>query len=241
MNIIIHHSGSAGNLFQADDLLLDPGVRIREIRRCLGFGLNKIAACLLTHEHMDHAKGAKELLRAGIDLYCSRGTAEALGLSGHRLHIVEAGRQANIGPWRIMPFVAIHDVKEPLSFLIVKGRERLLFAVDTAYIPHRFRGLTHVMLGVDFEAEILKENVALGHIDAELAKRIMRNHMSLETAKDFFRANDMSQVQEIYLLHLSEVNADVKRFKRDIERVTGRPVYAKCPGAEKFRKADPPR
>jgi hypothetical protein len=49
--------------------------------------------------------------------------------------------------------------------------------------------------------------------------------MSLETCKGFLRANDLSRVQEIWLLHLSDANSDAARFKREIQELTGKVVY----------------
>ncbi|MFA5391928.1 MAG: MBL fold metallo-hydrolase [Candidatus Omnitrophota bacterium] len=225
MQIHVYHSSSAGNLYRADDLLLEAGVSIREIKRALEFRLSEIRACLITHEHGDHIKGARDLMKAGVDIYCSEGTAHSEGLKGHRLHILKAGVQASIGPYKVMPFEVKHDGEEPLGFLIVKGQEKLLFVTDTNYIPFKFKNLTHIMIGVDYDSEILKENTLLGTVDPERAKRTLQNHMSLSTALQFFRANDMSQVQAIYLIHLSDSNSNAEQFKRSVERVSGRPVY----------------
>jgi phosphoribosyl 1,2-cyclic phosphodiesterase len=225
MNITIHHSSSSGNLYQVDNLLLEAGVPIREIKRCLGFRLSGVAGCLVSHEHGDHARGAADLMRAGVDVWCSEGTAHSLGLRGHRLHIVKALGLFYMGGWWILPFEVQHDTAEPLGFLLAKGNEKLLFATDTAYIRYRFQGLTHVMLGCDFDSGILERNILAGSLAPEVAKRTLHNHMSLKTALDFFRANDMSRVEAIHLLHLSDGNSDEAAFKREVERVTGRPVY----------------
>jgi len=99
-----------------------------------------------------------------------------------------------------------------------------MYANDTNYIPYRFKGLTHVMLGVNYDKEILIDNITYGYINPEVGKRVLQNHMSLSTAQGFFRANDMSQVREIYLLHLSDPNSDAEKFKREIQAITGRPV-----------------
>ena len=53
----------------------------------------------------------------------------------------------------------------------------------------------------------------------------MTSHFSLENVKDFLRANDLSRVQEVWLLHLSDGNSDAERFKKEIMEVVGRPVY----------------
>jgi phosphoribosyl 1,2-cyclic phosphodiesterase len=163
-------------------------------------------------------------MKAGVDCYLSQGTADALHLSGHRLHIIKAGCQISIGEWRIMPFAVAHDAAEPLGFLLAKGDDKLLFVTDSNYVPHRVNGLSHIMIGVDYNQDILEEHVRSGRIDIALANRILKNHMSIQTAAEFFRANDMSKVEAIYLLHLSSMNSDPDQFRTEIERITGRPV-----------------
>ncbi|EDO0821657.1 MBL fold metallo-hydrolase, partial [Listeria monocytogenes] len=56
-------------------------------------------------------------------------------------------------------------------------------------------------------------------------KRVLQSHFSLENVKDFLKANDLSQLREIHLLHISEKNGDKERFKKEIQAMTGVPVY----------------
>jgi len=224
VNITIHHSGSSGNLYQVDNLLIEAGVSIKKIKKDLNYRLSEIAGCLISHSHGDHACAAKDFMKAGIDCYCSQDTAKELGISGHRLHILESGKQVQIGTWAVKPFILVHDAL-CLGFLLARGEEKALYASDTSYIPYRFNGLTHILLGVNYDAEILVDNITCGYVNLEVGKRILRNHMSLDTAKGFFRANDMSQVEEIYLLHLSDGNSNAEKFRSEVQGITGRPVY----------------
>lgn len=224
MNINVFASSSAGNSYQVGNLLIEAGVPIKKIKQSLNYKLSSILGCLISHCHGDHVKGAKALMKAGVDCFVSHETAQAVGLKGHRLHIIKPLHQFQIGKWSIKPFSLIHDVP-CLGFIISNGKEKILFATDTNYIPYRFKGLTHIMLGVDYDADFLKDNVTDGLVDTGRAKRTLQNHMSIQTAKDFFRANDMSKVREIYLLHLSSVNSNSEMFKAQIEAITGRPVY----------------
>lgn len=223
MQIDCFYSSSAANLYRVSNggapLLLECGVRLREIKRVLNFGLSKIAACLLTHSHMDHARGAEELMRYGTDLYCSNGTAEALGLSGHRLHIVEPLKQFSIEDWRILPFPTEHDAPDPLGFLLQSGAEKLLFLTDSYYCRYRFQGLTHIMIECNWSKQTLAPD-----IDPAVKKRLLRSHFSLENVKKFLQANDLSRVQQIILIHLSRDNSNAELFKSEIERMTGKPV-----------------
>lgn len=224
MNITIHHSGSSGNLYQVDDLLIEAGVPIKQIKANLDYRLSEIVGCLISHSHGDHACAARHLLRSGIDCYCSQDTANALCISGHCLHILEVGKQMKIGSWTVKAFDLVHDVP-CLGFILAKGEEKVLYANDTNYIPCRFRGLSHILLGVNYDTEILANNVTRGYLNPEAGKRTLRNHMSLNTAKGFFKANDMGKVNEIYLLHLSDGNSDAEHFRNEIQGITGIPVY----------------
>jgi phosphoribosyl 1,2-cyclic phosphodiesterase len=208
-------------------LLLEAGLPIKEILRKLDFRLSQILACIVTHEHGDHAKGVAGLLGSGIDCYMSAGTAKTLGILGHhRLHIIRDREPFDLWGWRVMPLAAVHDAGEPLSFLLQRGGEMLLFAVDTAYIRFRMpTGLTHVMIGCDYDLGLLKANVKAGLVDPEVKRRVLRSHMSLQTLKGFLKANDLSRVKEIHLLHLSQENSDAERFKREIAALSGKVVY----------------
>ena len=97
--------------------------------------------------------------------------------------------------------------------------------MDTNYVPYQFKNLTHIMMGVNYDADILSRNVELGKIHISLAYRILKNHMSIDTALEFLRLNNMSIVEEVHLLHLSDSNSDEAAFKRKVQRVTGVPVF----------------
>ena len=222
-------SSSRGNLYRLSHgdsaLLIEAGLPLREIKKALNFKLSRISACLLTHEHMDHAKGAPELMKAGVDLYCTRGTADALSLNGHRLHIVKPLVQFRIGPWSVLPFDVVHDAAEPVGFLVGhKAGGKLLFATDTSYLKHRFQGLTHIAIEANFSAQKLKEQVARGKVHPDVARKLWGRHMRLETVLDMLKANDLREVREIHLLHLSDQNSDAEMFKSEIQNQTGNPV-----------------
>jgi phosphoribosyl 1,2-cyclic phosphodiesterase len=223
-------SSSKGNCYHVTDgmtaLLLEAGIRYKDIQRALNFQVSSIAGCLISHEHGDHGKAAADVIKAGIDVYASQGTLDALGLSGHRAKSIKAKQQFQIGTWTILPFDVQHDVAEPLGFLLVnRAGEKLVFATDTYYIRYRFPGLTHIMVECNYSLRILDENISAGRVPAVMKKRLLKSHFSLEHVKDFLLANDLSKVQEIWLLHLSDNNSDAALFKREIQELTGKQVF----------------
>lgn len=232
ITFIPHASSSKGNLYTVDDgktrLMLEAGLPWREIRRALEFRTSEIRGVLLTHGHKDHCKGAVGAALAGLDVYASQATLDSLGLRTHRFHAIYDTMQFHIGSWAVMPFRTVHEGEsgDTLGFLLANQEgEKLLFLTDSMYCPFSFTGLTVIAIEVNYDQEILDTNVREGGVDRSLRKRIRGSHMSLATALDFFRSNDMSTVREIHLLHLSDSNSDAARFKAEVEAVTGKPTY----------------
>lgn len=223
-------SGSKGNCYRITDgstpILLECGIKYRDIQKGFNFQLSDVAGCLISHEHGDHCKSIKDVLKSGIDCYMSPGTAEAIGIDHYRVKKIESKKQFQLGTWSILPFDVQHDVSEPLGFLLVnQAGERLLFATDTYYIKYRFEGLTHIMVECNYSLEILKENILRGSVPPVMKKRLMHSHFNLENVKEFLKANDLSKVQEIWLLHLSDSNSNEDQFKQEIMEVTGKLVF----------------
>ncbi|NWL89598.1 MBL fold metallo-hydrolase [Paenibacillus sp. 79R4] len=222
-------SSSAGNAYRVTDgqtsLLLEAGFPFKSLQQALNFRMSDISGCLISHEHGDHSKAAKDVMKAGIPIYTSQGTADALGLSGHRLKPIKAHRQFEIGTWIIKPFEIEHDAAEPLGFVLAnRSGDKLVFLTDTYYCRYRFAGLTHIMVECNYSIDIVNRRVTAGELLPGQKKRLLRSHFGLEHVKGFLRANDISKVQEIWLLHLSDGNSDADRFKREIMETTGKVV-----------------
>ncbi|MFS7000469.1 MBL fold metallo-hydrolase [Carnobacterium maltaromaticum] len=228
MNIEVFGSSSKGNAYKVSDgersLLLEAGIKLNKIK-C---DWQSIDGCLITHEHGDHSKYANELLKTtSIDIFTSIGTQEALKLPSYRVHCLEPLKQKQIGNWSIIPFPTEHDAVEPFGYLIhsSKTKEKLLFATDTYYIRYKFKGITHLMIECNYALDILNENVKNGRIGAYLKNRVLKSHFSLENVKEFIKATDLSELKEVWLLHLSDSNSNAERFKKEIQVITGTPVY----------------
>lgn len=229
INIKTLASGSSGNAYILDDghsqLLLECGIKYRDIQIALDFDTKDIAGCLITHEHKDHTKGLKDVLRAGINCYMSQGTADAEAIDHHRIKIVEARKNFTIGDWKVMPFEVEHDVNEPFGYLIMnKQGERLLFATDTYYVRYKFKDLNYIMIECNYSLEILDDNIANGIVPLAMKYRLLKSHFSLDNVIGFLKANDLSKVEEIHLLHLSGTNSNEIEFKNRVQEATGKRV-----------------
>lgn len=231
MNIQSLASSSAGNCYRITDgttsLLIECGIPIQRIKQGLNFKLSDIDGCLVSHSHQDHCKAVKDILKAGIDVYATKETFEAVGVNrDHRAHEIDIHKQFTINTFIIKAFETEHDCDGSVGFLIYSTatHEKLVFITDSYYCRYRFQGLTHIMVECNYAADILQANVSNGSLPEAQRARLAQSHFSLEHVKQFLGANDLRQVQEIYLLHLSAGNSDAARFKREIQAVTGKRV-----------------
>jgi phosphoribosyl 1,2-cyclic phosphodiesterase len=241
MKLKVLGSSSKGNCYILEtptgNLLLDAGVPFKEIQKALKFNLSGVRGCLVTHEHGDHSKAVKDVVKSGIDVYASKGTIEAMKLNHHRLWIVQSswpGYQFTIGDFTILPFKTEHDAADPVGYLVqyIPTGEKLLFATDTYYLRYRFQKLNYILVECNYCPDILKANIESGSVPQTLANRLLESHFSLENVKGFMEANDLSEVRKIVLIHLSDGNSDAARMKAEIEQLTSKDVEVAEAGKE---------
>lgn len=207
-------------------LLVEAGVRFKRVQQALDYRLTKLAGCVLSHSHGDHACSAKTIMTAGVETYASAETWEALGLTDHhRANTVELFKKYQVGNWLVTPFDAVHDAPGTFGYVIENGEDRLLFLTDSAYCKYEAPGLTHIAIECNFDPEIMRDNARSGSIHTQRYTRTTQTHMSIDRLVEWLNANDLSKVQEIRLLHLSDVNSNAEDFKTRLQKETGKLVY----------------
>lgn len=216
-------SSSHGNVYVVTDgvtrILLECGVSYRRLQKLLDFNVSDLSACLISHEHKDHAGCFMDLIKSGIPVYASEGTAEALGCD--LILPIEERQEVHIGTLDVLPFATFHDAAEPFGFLIrsrVDG-EKLLFATDTVNLAYRFPGVNIVALEANYDDEILARATRMPD---KVRHRIQKSHMEIGRTCTFLKKMDRSLVHTVFLLHLSDACSNSALFQDMAERV--------CPG-----------
>ena len=212
-------SSSAGNAYIVSDkethILLECGISHKKLQKLSGFQLTEFAGCLVSHEHKDHAKSVADLIKDGMTVYMSEGTAEAL--EEDAVTLIEAMEQFNIGSLDIVPFATFHDAAEPLGFLI-KSRvdgDVLVFATDTVNLRYKFPGLNILAIEANYDKAILERCEKLPD---KVRHRITNAHMEIDILCDYLRSLDLSQCREIHLLHLSDATSHEGHFINKVTR-----------------------
>jgi phosphoribosyl 1,2-cyclic phosphodiesterase len=231
MELMVLGSSSNGNcyLLQNDNeaFVIECGVSLKEVKRAVDFNISKIAGALVSHEHGDHAGHVDEFIEAQIPVYLSNGTREKLALhNSFNVKTIEKGNYFKVGNFRVVAFETVHDAADPLLFLIHhKETGVILFATDTGYIKYQFNGLNNILIECNYCSDILEANVKDGIVTTNRYDRVVMNHCSLDTCNEFFGATDLSNVNNIVLLHLSDQNSNEKECKKIIEQTTNKNVY----------------
>lgn len=212
-------SSSHGNAYIISDketrILLECGCSRKKLRQLAGFSLTAFDACIVSHEHKDHSGCVADLIKAGLPVYMSQGTAEALGVE--LVTAIQHGEQFTIGSIDVVPFATFHDAAEPLGFLF-KSRidgDVLAFATDTVNLAYRFPGVTILAIEANYDREILERSEKLPD---KVRHRITNSHMEIETLCRYLRELDLSACREIYLLHLSDAMSNEGRFLYQVRR-----------------------
>jgi len=219
-------SGSSGNCYYVSDgktdMLLDAGIPFKKIQERCGFHTSTIAAALITHRHGDHAKAVPELLRRGTAVYGNNDTCALFP----EIHVMQFGIPYHIGTWIVRIFPCQHDV-ECYGYLLQSDAtgERLLYFTDTAFIRYKFTDIDYIMAEANYSFDVLADNAKNSKLPYFVSERVLHTHMSIDTLLDFLKANMLSKVKEIYLLHLSNANSDAMDFKCRVEEETGAAVY----------------
>jgi phosphoribosyl 1,2-cyclic phosphodiesterase len=238
MQLKVIGTGSKGNAYilsnENEVLLIECGVNIKDIKKALDFDLSKVVGCVVSHEHKDHCKAVHDVLNLGIDVYSGTKTwMEILPMNSHNVKMISSREVFKVGNFKIMAFDVKHDAAEPLGFLIEHPDcGRVLFLTDTCFCKYTFPGLNNIIIEANYSKAIIDRKFSAESGKEFLRNRILKSHFSLENCKDMLSANDLSKVNNIVLIHLSDSNSDEKQFVKEVFELTGKNVTAAVNGME---------
>ena len=231
MELKILGSSSSGNCYIFDNgkeaLVVECGILFKEVKKAVNFDISRIVGVLVSHEHGDHAKEVQKCLDSRVNVLMSSGTMSAIETKGYFLPLMlESGIEKSLGNFKVIPFNVQHDAAEPLGFLIHHPEMgTVLFATDTYYLAYTFSGLNNILIEANYRLDILDENIAAGRVPEATRNRTIQSHMSFDTCKETLLANDLSAVNNIVLIHLSNGNSNAMEFQQGIQEATGKTVH----------------
>lgn len=218
-------SSSKGNAVfvgtSTTNILIDAGISCKRIEQFLlscGVSPSKIAGIFLTHEHIDHIKGAALFSRKyGTNIYATVPTIEKIQSSAKKesdllpidkIIYIRPNKKIVIQDLQLYTFPIPHDAEEPIGYTLFDGKSKISIATDLGYIPDRFGEIMKnsdiVLLESNHDIQMLKS----GTYPLALKKRILGNygHLSNYAAGDFLSSIVSPKLKYVFLGHLSQEN-----------------------------------
>ena len=130
-------------------------------------------------------------------------------------HTIEYNKQFRVGTFLIVPFPVAHTNSDGsdcpnAGFLIYSTvtKEKMLFITDAGYIESRFPPVDYIMIECNHvDVEDYKDE--LEYVNAFVESRRVKSHLSLDRCVDFLKNQDLSKVQWVRLLHLTESQGNI--------------------------------
>ena len=214
-------SGSKGNSTYIGGanggVLVDAGVAFKRIQTALesaNIPLDSIKAVLITHEHIDHVKGLKVLVKKlNIPVVASKQTITALINSGTltdqtNLVYIDETKSFNVEDITVTRFATSHDCKGSSGFNVTVSNIKTAVCTDlgvvTPEVISALKGLDIVMLESNYDPTMLR----LGPYPPELKLRIssaeghLSNAVCAQTVAELYKEG----TRRFILGHLSENN-----------------------------------
>ena len=218
LSIASLNSGSNGNCYyvgnEREAILIDAGLSARETdRRLKRLGLNpkKLLGVFITHEHSDHIKGLRSLVKKyRLPVYVTSKTVEfgRLKIKEPYLKNFNPFVPIAIGGLSITALPKFHDACDPHSFVVSSNYVNVGIFTDTGSpcknLIHHFKQCHAAFLESNYDERMLDQ----GSYPYALKNRIRggRGHLSNTQALQLFLEYRPPHMSHLFLAHLSENN-----------------------------------
>lgn len=221
MRLTILGSGSSGNAAviqkNGSSILVDSGFSYKQLNMRLkscGISPESFSAMLITHEHVDHARGLGAFSRIHrVPVYINETTYKGL-LKVTRKDIeenvkfFETGDTLDINDIEIRSFPVPHDAAEPVGFSFISENKKISYITDigsiTELVVDNLRNSSVAVIEANHDVEMLLN----GMYPEYLKKRIKgpTGHLSNDDALKLIQLIRCKELKVVYLTHLSKKN-----------------------------------
>lgn len=230
MQLKVLGSSSDGNCYLLENdyesIIIDCGFEYSKIQKFIDFNISKVVGVLLTHADGDHSKATKQMLLNGFQVYSSIDCFESLQVTNDlNAKVIQPQQLFKIGNFKILPFDVQHDVPTLGFYIYHPDCGNVLFATDTFFLKYTFPNLNNIIIEANYCEDILEQREKQGNANTYISNRVRRSHMSIQQCIKTLQANDLSNVNNIVLIHLSDGNSHEIEFKEKTEKATGKTVH----------------
>jgi phosphoribosyl 1,2-cyclic phosphodiesterase len=232
LSVCAFSSGSSGNCYLVQTgkaaILIDAGLSASRILTELDRAetpRGHVAGLFLTHEHIDHVRGVRVLMKKlpQVDVFASTGTLDAVVRAEQRIgsdfnDVVSDRRRRPIlpdepvciGDMTVRSFRTLHDAAEPYGYSISSDGKEVAIVTDTgAVTDEMLEGVATadvLVLESNHDTKMLREGVYPWHLKQRILSE--RGHLSnAQAAEALTRLYSLRSHKRVVLLaHLSDQN-----------------------------------
>ena len=220
MKVWVLASGSRGNAALIESggcrLMIDVGLGPRIVKQRLervGLVPEQIDACIVTHEHSDHIRGAARAARKWHwPLFCTEGTysSSRLAALGVPAATFKPGRTLEFPDLLVETFRTPHDGEEPIGVVVTSqstgARAAILTDIGCASktVRQMVRDVDFLMIESNHDEQMLWNGSYPLSLQRRIASRV--GHLSNAECADLVRDSVSPRLRQVVMAHLSEEN-----------------------------------
>lgn len=228
-------SGSKGNalLVECGDtrVLVDAGFPARTLASrlaAIGVAPGSIGACVMTHEHIDHVRGASVAhAKWGWSLHASAGTVRGSEHLGDApVNEFSAGATLSIGRADITTVAVSHDATEPVGLVVTDrasgARAAIVYDLGaaTSEVRAAVREVDVLVIEANHDEAMLRGGPYPRYLQARIASR--SGHLSNRASAALCAEAAHGGLNHVVLAHLSETNNEPSLATTTVAAALGR-------------------
>lgn len=216
MEVSVLASGSSGNSTYVESkdaaILIDAGISTKELAKrlsAIGKEISDIDAAFITHEHIDHIRGAQRLSdRFDMPLFLTEPTLRNSALKIEDPSIFEPSSDIHLKDLIITPFSISHDAADPCAFRVNDNAS--VFGIMTDFgksntmIERVISESDMLVIESNHDLDMLRN----GPYPYHLKQRILgdKGHMSNIDTGMLVKNHASEKLKNVILAHLSKIN-----------------------------------
>ncbi len=212
-------SGSSGNCYllesEAENLILDVGIPIKNIKRGLNWNLKNVVGAVVTHSHLDHARSVKDF--------------EGMGIPIHKPYdeTIVCPLKRKFGDFDVQAFKLPHNGTPNYGYYIKIDGQSILYMTDFEYCAYNFlkQKVNHILIECNYQKDLVDR-------DLPQYEHKIRGHCSLDYCKKFIEDNKTFALRTVLLLHMGAETCEPTECVAEVEKVANCPVYVAKKGIE---------
>ena len=186
IRVNIYGTGSDGNLSLIDDsitaIMIDCGLNTKIIKDVSIY--NRLKACIITHEHNDHAK-YKDKIAEITDIITDCTTKK-------------------IDNFEITTVEAFHNIKNIAAYIYNKADDiNIMWATDYYKISKLYNEIDYIFSEISYDEEILQDAIVNNSVEYMHYKGLL-NHMSLQRFCNLLKNVNLNVLKGMVVLHESD-------------------------------------